>query len=210
MVRGCCIHCWHSRHVLLGQGSRTWKVITLIFWWEEGNLNSPIVNYDMRVNLFGAVSSFSCYALRRIAVSNTNYCGKDTADSVMRNFYINDFLRSVSDEEYAADLMSWIQKIFAAEGFDLTKFISNRKRLLMNIPDIHRRGGVKDADLTKDHLPTEKAVAVHWNVEKDSPCFKINLKETKLKRRGMSSRLTSFYNPLDLVTLFILKGRAML
>lgn len=60
----------------------------------------------MRVNLFGAVSSFRYYAVRRNAFSNTNYCGKDTADSVMRNFYINDLLRSVSDEEYAADLIS--------------------------------------------------------------------------------------------------------
>ena len=36
----------------------------------------------------------------------------------------------------------------------------------MSIPDIHRRG-VKNTDLVKEELPTESALAVNWNVEKD-------------------------------------------
>ena len=63
----------------------------------------------------------------------------------------------------------------------------------MNIPDMHRREGVKDANLTKDQLPTERALGVHWNVEKDSLGSKVNLKETKLTRNGILSMLSSFY-----------------
>ena len=46
----------------------------------------------------------------------------------------------------------------AAGSFNLTKFICNRKNVLMSIPDIHRREGLKDADLVKEELPTERAL----------------------------------------------------
>ena len=41
----------------------------------------------------------------------------------------------------------------------------------MSIPDIHRREPVKDSDLVKEELPTERALVVNWNVEKDDLCF---------------------------------------
>ena len=41
----------------------------------------------------------------------------------------------------------------------------------MSIPDIHRREAVKDSDLVKEELPTERALVVNWNVEKDDLCF---------------------------------------
>ena len=46
-------------------------------------------------------------------------------------------------------------------GFNLAKFICNRKNVLMSIPDIHRREGVKDTDLVKEELPTERALGVY-------------------------------------------------
>ena len=37
----------------------------------------------------------------------------------------------------------------AVDGFNLTKFICNRKNALMSIPDIRRSEGVKDTDLVR-------------------------------------------------------------
>ena len=54
-----------------------------------------------------------------------------------------------------------------ADSFNLTKIICNRKNVLMSIPDIRRREGVKDTDLVMEELPTERALRVYWNVEKD-------------------------------------------
>ena len=79
----------------------------------------------------------------------------------------------------------------------------------MSIPDIHRRG-VKNTDLVKEELPTESALAVNWNVEKDILCFKVNLKEKQRNWRGMPSILSSLYDPLGLASPFILKGRLVL
>ena len=69
---------------------------------------------------------------------------------------------------------------------------------------------VKYTSLTKEDVPTEEVLGVHCNVEKDFVCFKIDLKETKLKRRHMLQALNLFYHPLKLVTLSLLKGRTIL
>ena len=75
----------------------------------------------------------------------------------MKNFYVDDLLKSVEDEKYAKDLIRRIRKMCSAGGFDLTKFISNSKLVLMSIPENRRREGVKDADLVNEELPPERA-----------------------------------------------------
>ena len=77
----------------------------------------------------------------------------------------------------------------------------------MSIPDVHRRKGVKNINLVKEELPTERYLEVNWNVEKDALCFKVNLKEKPRNWRGMLSMLSSFYDPVGLASPFLLRGR---
>ena len=78
------------------------------------------------------------------------------------------------------------------------------------IPENHRREGVKDTDLVNEELPTERALGVHWNVEKDQLCFKLSLKTENIARRGTLSTLSSFYDTLGLASPFILRGKKIL
>ena len=121
----------------------------------------------MCVHLFGAVSSptISNYAMKKAAVDNSSCYGNDAAPAIMKNFYVDDLLKSVEEEKYAKDLIRRIQKIGSVSGFNLTKFISNNKLVLMSIPENHRREGVKDADLVNEELPTERVLGVHWDPE---------------------------------------------
>ena len=70
-------------------------------------------------------------------------------------------LKSVEDEEYAVDLIKRIQLMCVAGG----------PKLMMSIPENHKREAVKDADLIREKFPTERSLGVHWNVEKDELCF---------------------------------------
>ena len=144
----------------------------------------------MCVHLFGAISSPSSsnYALRKAAADNSSCYGNDS----MKNFYVDDLLNSVEDEKYVKDLIRRIQKMFSVSGFNLTKFISNNKLELISIPENHRRESVKDADLVNEDLPTERALGMNRDVEKDQFCFKLNLKADSITRRGMLSTLRSF------------------
>ena len=92
----------------------------------------------------------------------------------------------------------------------LDEVYQQQKLVLMNIPENHRRESVKDTDVVNEELPTERALGVHWDVEKDQLCFKLNLKTGNITRRGMLSTLISYYDPLGLASPFILKGRKIL
>ena len=102
----------------------------------------------MCAHLFGAVSSPSSsnYTLKKTAACNSSSFGADVSETVMKNFYIDDLLKLVKSEEYAVDLIKRVKEMCAAGGFNLTKFICNRKNVLMSVPDIHRRKGVKDTE----------------------------------------------------------------
>ena len=60
--------------------------------------------------------------------------------------------------------------------------------------------------LSTEKLPTEIALGVHWNVEKDNLYYKLNRKDGNITRRGMLPTLRSFYDPLGWVSTFVLKG----
>ena len=72
-------------------------------WWPDGNLNSVPEEYQMLVHLFGGASSPSCanFALRRTAEDNKEDFDPKAIETVERNFYVDDCLRSVASEEEA-------------------------------------------------------------------------------------------------------------
>ena len=96
-----------------------------------------------------------------------------------------------------------------AGGFYLTKFISNRKKLLLSIPESQRRIGVKDQDLS-GQLPNEKALGICWEIGKDACNFKIKFDERPLTRRVILSVISSIYDPLGFAVPFVLERRRML
>ena len=65
----------------------------------------------------------------------------------------------------------------AEGGFQLTKFVSNSKDVLVSIPERERSKGLQDQELRLGTLPTEKALDIHWNIEKDKLGFNVNFKD---------------------------------
>ena len=104
----------------------------------------------MCLHVFGGASSASCanYALRRISIDNVEEFGKETADVIQNNFYVDDLLKSVKDLDTAKTLVKNFINMCRSGGFNLTKFISNCKELLISIPEDKRRPGVKDLKFT--------------------------------------------------------------
>ena len=62
---------------------------------------------------------------------------------------------------------------------------------------------VKDQDLFTGKVSEERALGVLWNTDHATICFNINIVDKPLTRRGLSS----MYDPLGLVSPFLLKGR---
>ena len=109
-------------------------------WWTDGEFSREPEEYQMNVHLFGSVSSPSCanFAVKRTADDFQDEVGKETADVLRQNFYVDDCLRSEDTEEAAIERVHDVMKICAKGGFSLSKITSNSRRLLETIPEEKR------------------------------------------------------------------------
>ena len=76
-----------------------------LLWYQDGDLEKPLMTYRMKVHLFGSTSSPSVasFALRRTAEDNeTNTCEK-VIHRVCKNFYVDDLCKSFSTVEEAVE-----------------------------------------------------------------------------------------------------------
>ena len=97
----------------------------------------------MGIHVFGDVSSPSCsnYALKKTADDRKLKFGLEDADTLNKNFYVDDMLKPVASVPKSITLVKYVRGMCRAAGFRLTKFVSNSKELLMSI--IKKTGGKK-------------------------------------------------------------------
>jgi len=166
----------------------------------------------MTVHLFGAVSSPSCasFALLKTALDNETRFGTHVAETICRNFYVDDMLKSVADVPTAISLVSAVQQMCASGGFRLTKFVTNSPKVLKTVSLSYRAKNAANVDLSRSVVPIERALGIHWCIENDTLGFRIVLKDRPLMRRGMLSTVSSIYDPMGLVGPFSLRGKKLL
>ena len=160
-------------------------------WWPKGDLSKDPEEYEMRVHLFGGASSPSCanYALKKTADDNKE-------ETVDRNFYVDDCLKSVSNEDKAVNLAKQLRELLARGGFNLTKWLSNSRKVLESLPESERASIVRDPDFNNHSV--ERALGVQWNVASDRFGFKITIKDRPATRRGILSIVSSVYDQIGL------------
>ena len=180
-------------------------------WWEDGNVESDPVEFRMTVHLFGATSSPGCanFALKTTADHFEDVCGKEAAEFVRKDFYVDDGLKSVATNEQAINLIKNTKSLCQRGGFRLHKFTSNSQIVISSIPPEDRATKTKHPSLLND-TAIERALGVHWCIESDTLQFRIELKDKPLSRRGILSTVSSVYDPLGLVAPFILLGKRIL
>ena len=166
----------------------------------------------MSAPVFGGTSSpgLCNYALKRAAIGNTPNYVTEVAETLLHNFYVDDFLKLRKSEEIAIQpTKSMNRRMFIETGFNPTNFICNKKAFHPSVPEFHQRSEVQNVDFDES-LPVERALGIYWDIDKDSFKFKINLTENPMTRRGMLSMISSIYNPRVFVTPYTLKGKKLL
>ena len=124
------------------------------------------------------------------------------------DFYVDDCLKSVTTTEKATSLAGQLKDLLSRRGFNLTKWVSNDKKVLAAIPENLRAPSVLDLDL--EGLPVEHALGIQWNMETDSFNFRIVDKGKMPTRRGVLSVTSSMYYPLGFATPLILPAKHLL
>ena len=180
-------------------------------WWEDDNAESEIIDLEMNVHVFGSTSSASCsnYALKKTASDNEDAYNKEVSYTLIKNFYVDDLLRSHDEVNQLIDVIKDVRRMCQEGGFNLTKFTSSNKEVLESIPECHRRKEVKDFKMMTS-LPSNRALGVVWSLEADEFRFELAEKSKPVTRRGMLSTLSSFYDPLGFILPYLLPGKIIL
>ncbi|KAI7790112.1 hypothetical protein IRJ41_020083, partial [Triplophysa rosa] len=117
-------------------------------WWQDGDIRQEPGEYRMNVHLFGAVFP------------------ERVIDTIYTNFFMDDCLKSVASEQEAILMIKDLTNVCLTGGFQLTKWVSNKRAVLQTVPEELRAHGIKFMDLDKDQLPMERALGL-WS--KGSP-----------------------------------------
>ena len=180
-------------------------------WWPNGDMSREPEAYRMTIHLFGGVWSPSCasYALLRTAEDSRSDFSDELILCVQRNFYVDDFLKSVPDEIQAVQVISQLTGLLSQGGFHLTKWVSNSREVLLAVPEDDRAQEVKSLDLSRDALPAECALGVYWCAETDTFSFRTVNQNKPFTRRGILSVVSSVYDPLGLLCPFVLSAKLL-
>ncbi len=105
-------------------------------WWPNNDLSEEPVNYQMLVHLFGATSSPSCasFSLKKTASDNQVEFDAEIFDTVNRNFYVDDCLKSVPSTDKAVRLSGQLRELLSRGGLRLTKWIRNGRNVIATVP----------------------------------------------------------------------------
>ena len=174
-------------------------------------MNSELQDYRMKFHVFGAVSSPGCanYAFRQAAEEGRAKYGDSTADTLLTNFYVDDLLKSTNDEVSAEELISNLNNICEDGGLNLTKFFAGETAALSVTPAERRTPMEKQLEKNKE-VSVERALGIHWCVENDTLGFRINLQSGPITRRSMLATINSIFDPLGIVSPFVLQEKRIL
>jgi len=166
----------------------------------------------MTVHLFGATSSPGCanFALKKTAQDSECELGSAAANFLRNDFYVDDGLKSCPTIEEANHLIRSVKEMYRRGGFNLQKFVSNKKEVLKNIPTLDRAKDLKNINLDLDKLPMERALGVQWCIQSATFQFRIALKDRPCTRRGILSTVSSIYDPLGFIAPVLLEGKSIL
>ncbi|KAM6893967.1 protein NLRC3-like [Xenentodon cancila] len=144
-------------------------------WYEDNDLSKEVVDYRMRVHVFGNSPSpaVAIFGLRMAAREAEYEYGVDARRFIERDFYVDDGLKSFPTEAEAIDVLQRARKMLALSNLRLHKIASNRLEVLNFFPPEDRAKEIKDLDLTTEEFPLQRSLGVNWNTTSDTFTFHV-------------------------------------
>nr|XP_027231842.1 uncharacterized protein LOC113823416 [Penaeus vannamei] len=87
----------------------------------------------------------------------------EVLNTVLRNFYVDDCLKSANSVESAIVLAKQVKELLNRRGFHLTKYISSSPELLKHIPKEDRGKSLISLQLNLEDQSTERALGMLWH-----------------------------------------------
>ena len=164
--------------------------------------------YRMTSHLFGGIwcASSAVYALRRVTQDADVHLSDDAISAIRTGFYVDDLLLSYACPNRALSVWNEVKEGLATRGFNVTKFVTNDPSLLASIPDSER---AKEVTIFSEQSIT-KTLGMRWNVAHDILFYVFPSTPVETTRRSMLSTNSSIFDPLGLLSPWLIYGKALL
>ena len=167
---------------------------TLRFVWGE-KPEYELLDYEMLVYLFGKVDS-PCRENWSITKADDN-ASPDAKFAINSNFYMDDFLKSMSSENDLVKIVREVISVLNSCGFRLNKIFSNSTFVLESLPKTEISS--KSVNLDLNSLTSERTLGLIWNIENNTFTFKPVIKDLPDTKRGILSIVSSGFDPFGIL-----------
>ena len=184
------------------------KAALQFYWWPNDDLDRFPEIYRMTEHWFGSKSSPSCATscLRQTAKKFGKSFDPYVAAIVLHNFYFDDCLFSVENEEVAVSIVNNLRSLLLKGGFKLTKWLSTSSQVMQAIPDEKKSKSVRIATSPSVPLPCQRILGVSWDVKTDEFYVSVELPKLPCTKKGILSVTKSLSDPLGFVTPVVLNA----
>lgn len=162
------------------------------FLWAENPLqNQRTDTFQMKVHMFVTMEPPCCtnYALKSFGRDNRTESSLATVETIIKSFYADDLLKSVSTNQEAINLV-W----------------SNWQKQWHGVGLLWR---VKDEDESESFFlenSNERTLGVNWNLYKDANLFsRITVESSQCTKRNISKVVASIFDPLRFISPFVVR-----
>lgn len=180
------------------------------FLWKDCRSDKEPSHYQMLVHIFGAKDSPTCanFALKQCAENVKEDYSEEAIQTVKRDFYMDDLIKSVDDEEKGVELVQELASITQSGGFNLHKFNSNSQKIVDSIPIEKRAKNIKNII---DDREIARALGVKWDLKGDYFTFFSNKHDCPVITKRSILRITAtIFDPLGFLAPFILRAKLMI
>ena len=183
------------------------------FLWKENIHNDEEPShYQLQVHMIGARDSpcCACFALRKTVVDNRDSFGEEVIESVMKNFYMDDFIKSVNSEEEGLKLSLDLIELMHKGGFRLTKFNSNSQMIVEGIPSSELAKSKLNLNFEENKNEVERTLGIKWILSEDQFIFTSTPKIQMFTKRELLRVTSSIFDPLGFLSPFILRAKLII
>lgn len=179
------------------------------FWYQGNNPDNKLVEYRMRVHVFGKCPSpaIATFGLRK-TVEN---CDKDVQNFVCNNFYVDDGLISLPEAELVIDILKRTQEALKLNGqIRLHKIASNSSKVLEACSRQDISSNLSTLDIGESKFLLHSSLGLAWDLNNDTFVFHPLTKEKHCTRRGILSSLNSIFDPIGFLSPITISGKILL
>ena len=131
--------------------------------------------------------------------------------AVQRNFYTDDFLKSVGTPQEAIEIYQKVREILNKGGFNLTKWITSHDKVKSQTPETYR--STKRVKTFEADLQSSSTLGLNWNVDTDSlNVCRGTVREVaaKITQRIVLSFVSAVFDPLGICSPFTIRMRFLI